>query len=122
MISGDRRLRRFDFARFRIAGLGLFGLLGPATAATEARDASAECVSCHDGDKTQPNFRGGEMITDWSTQMAGHWPGGGKFTKSYAELFRYLRTPGIEGDRRMLSPLDYHFSQTELGQILRNQR
>ena len=26
---------------------------------------------------------------------------------------------GIEGDRRMLSPLDYHFSQTELGQMLR---
>lgn len=77
------------------------------------------CVSCHDGEKAQPSLRGGELITDWQTQMSGHWPGGGKFTKSYAELFRFLRTPGIEGDRRMLSPLDFHFSQTELGQIVR---
>ena len=32
------------------AGLCLFGLIGPVSAATEARDASAECVSCHDGE------------------------------------------------------------------------
>jgi formylglycine-generating enzyme required for sulfatase activity len=78
------------------------------------------CVSCHDGSKLgQPFLKGGEMITDWNTKMAGHWGGGGKFTKSYAELHRYLRRAGIEGDRRMLSPLDFTFSTTELGQMLR---
>ncbi|MCX6911389.1 MAG: hypothetical protein NTY01_25560, partial [Verrucomicrobia bacterium] len=78
------------------------------------------CVSCHDGTKPgRPFLKGGEMITDWDTKMAGHWGGGGKFTKSYAELHRYLRRAGIEGDRRMLSPLDFCFSTTELGQMLR---
>jgi formylglycine-generating enzyme required for sulfatase activity len=77
------------------------------------------CVSCHDGTKVQPSFKGDEMITDWKTVHAGHWGGGGKFTKSYAELHRFLRRPGIEGDRRMFTPMDFHFSQTELGQMLR---
>ncbi|MBI5388017.1 MAG: SUMF1/EgtB/PvdO family nonheme iron enzyme [Verrucomicrobia bacterium] len=78
------------------------------------------CVSCHDGSKTNPpSFRGGEWLTDWQTQLAGHWGGGGKFTKSYFELQRFVRRPGIEGDRRMFTPLEFHFSTTELGQILR---
>ncbi len=82
------------------------------------------CVSCHDGQpraegKQLPSFKGGEPITDWKTQMAGHWPGGGKFTKAYFELQRFVRRPGIESDRRMLPPMDFHFSTTELGQILR---
>lgn len=53
-----------------------------------------------------PNFTGGVLLTDWSTQMAGHWGGGGKFTTSYAERHRFVRRPGIEGDRRMFTPLD----------------
>jgi formylglycine-generating enzyme required for sulfatase activity len=86
------------------------------------------CVSCHDGRPAPhplapgqefPDLRGGRLLTDWSTQMPGHWPGGGKFTTSYWELQRYVRRPGIEGDRRMFTPLDYHFSTTELGQLLR---
>ena len=77
------------------------------------------CVSCHDGTKAQPRLVGGEMITDWGTKHAGHWGGGGKFTKSYAELHRFMRRAGIEGDRRMLSPLDFCFNTTELGQMLR---
>ena len=77
------------------------------------------CVSCHDGAKTnRPSFKGGEMLSDWKTQLAGHWGGGGKFTKSYFELQRFVRRPGIEGDRRMFTPLEFHFSTTELGQIL----
>jgi hypothetical protein len=78
-----------------------------------------ECVGSHDGTKAQPRLVGGEMITDWKTVHAGHWGGGGKFTTSYAELHRYLRRPGIEGDRRMFSPLDFCFNTTELGQMLR---
>jgi len=78
------------------------------------------CVSCHDGSKPdRPFLKGGEMITDWKTQMPGHWGGGGKFTRSYAELHRFVRRPGIEGDRRMLTPMEFHFSSTALGQMLR---
>ncbi|MCX7824543.1 MAG: SUMF1/EgtB/PvdO family nonheme iron enzyme [Verrucomicrobiae bacterium] len=77
------------------------------------------CIGCHDGRQAQPTLKGDEMINDWKSVHPGHWSGGGKFTKSYAELHRYLRRPGIEGDRRMLSPMDFHFSTTELGQMLR---
>ena len=77
------------------------------------------CVSCHDGEgKAQPGLKGGDMLVDWSTQLAGRWDGGGHFTKSYFELQRFVRRPGIEGDRRMFTPMDYHFSTTELGQLL----
>jgi formylglycine-generating enzyme required for sulfatase activity len=78
------------------------------------------CLGCHDTPKPdQPGLKGGDMLTDWSTQLAGQWAGGGKFTKSYFELQRFVRRPGIEGDRRMFTPMDYHFSATELGQMLR---
>lgn len=79
------------------------------------------CVSCHDGSEKSaaPSLKGGEPLKDWSTQLSGHWGGGGKFTASYWELQRYVRRPGIEGDRRMFTPMDYHFSTTELGQLLR---
>ena len=94
------------------------------------------CVGCHGstalttGDSTslttgggahagRPNFTGGVPLTDWTSQMPGHWKGGGKFTQSYFELQRYLRRNGIEGDRRMLTPLEFHFGTTELGQMLR---
>lgn len=79
------------------------------------------CAGCHDGSEqgAAPSLKGGEMLKDWKTQLAGHWGGGGKFTTSYWELQRFVRRPGIEGDRRMFTPMDYHFSTTELGQLLR---
>jgi formylglycine-generating enzyme required for sulfatase activity len=77
------------------------------------------CINCHDGEHAPPDLRGGNMLAGWTTEMAGRCGHGGKFSASYAELHRYLRRPGIEGDRRMFSPLDYHFRQTELGQMLR---
>ena len=77
------------------------------------------CVSCHDGAKmNRPSFKDGEMLADWKTQLSGHWGGGGKFTRSYFELQRFVRRPGIEGDRRMFTPLEFHFRTTELGQML----
>jgi len=77
------------------------------------------CVSCHDGTSTEhPDFRGGRPLTDWSSQLAGRWTGGGSFTESYFQLQRFVRRNGIEGDRRMLTPLEFHFGTTELGQIL----
>jgi formylglycine-generating enzyme required for sulfatase activity len=79
------------------------------------------CAGCHDGsaEGAKPSLVGGVPLTNWTTQLSGHWPGGGKFTTSYWELQRYVRRPGIEGDRRMFTPMDYHFSTTELGQLLR---
>ncbi len=79
------------------------------------------CASCHDGSTTgaAPSLKGGEMLEDWKTQLSGHWAGGGKFTTAYWELQRFVRRPGIEGDRRMFTPMDYHFGATELGQLLR---
>ena len=78
------------------------------------------CVSCHDGSKPdRPYFKGDLMLTNWTSQMSGRWGGGGKFSESYFQLQRYLRRPGIEGDRRMFTPLEFHFTTTELGQILR---
>lgn len=77
------------------------------------------CVSCHDGSKAEPpDFRPGQLLTNWTSQLAGRWDGGGRFTEAYYHLQRYLRRPGIEGDRRMFTPLDYHFSTTELAQTL----
>jgi formylglycine-generating enzyme required for sulfatase activity len=77
------------------------------------------CVPCHDGAGSAPYLKGDKKLTDWSSQLAGRWQGGGSFTESYYQLQRFVRRPGIEGDRRMFTPLDYHFSTTELGQILR---
>jgi formylglycine-generating enzyme required for sulfatase activity len=76
------------------------------------------CVGCHNGTKAKPDFSPNKPINDWKTAMAGNWGQGGKFTQAYFNLWRYLRTPGIEGDRRMFTPMDYHFSQTELAQML----
>jgi formylglycine-generating enzyme required for sulfatase activity len=77
------------------------------------------CVSCHDGARAgQPDFRGSRPLTDWTSQLAGRWDGGGRFTESYYQLQRFVRRPGIEGDRRMFTPLDYHFRTTELAQVL----
>ena len=81
------------------------------------------CVQCHAGEPghAEPNLKGGRMIDDWSSQISGNaGRNGGKFTTSYAELHRYIRRPGIESDLRLLSPMDYHFSSTELGRMLRN--
>ena len=97
------------------------------------------CVSCHDGSSTAfqavkitagfqpaqsavphdlPYLKGDLPLTNWTSQLAGRWDGGGKFTESYFQLQRFVRRPGIEGDRRMFTPLEFHFSTTELGQLL----
>ncbi|HEX5790174.1 MAG TPA: SUMF1/EgtB/PvdO family nonheme iron enzyme, partial [Luteolibacter sp.] len=79
------------------------------------------CAACHGREEghAQPYLKGDRRISDWSTQIAGNaGKNGGKFTASYAELVRYIRRPGIESDIRVLSPMDYHFSTTELGRLL----
>ena len=106
------------------------------------------CVSCHDGSgkalarstasgsstafqaadssagfqpatpTASPYLKGDLPLTNWTSQLSGRWAGGGKFTESYFQLQRYVRRPGIEGDRKMFTPLEFHFSTTELGQML----
>ena len=77
------------------------------------------CVSCHDGDQAaRPDFRADRPLPNWTSQLAGRWDGGGRFTESYYQLQRHVRRPGIEGDRRMFTPMDYHFGTTELAQTL----
>ncbi|MBN8457041.1 MAG: SUMF1/EgtB/PvdO family nonheme iron enzyme [Verrucomicrobia bacterium] len=78
------------------------------------------CSACHDGTKAQPDLRGGIAATDWSSKISGN--GGanaGHFSTSYINLFPYTRSNGIEGDYHLLSPMEFHFSTTELGQLLR---
>lgn len=85
------------------------------------------CVPCHhdsprtftDSHVCPPYLKGDLPLTNWTSQLSGRWTGGGSFTEAYYQLQRFVRRPGIEGDRRMFTPLDYHFSTTELGQLLR---
>jgi len=79
------------------------------------------CTQCHSGEDghAEPYLKGDRMIDDWVSKISGNAKrDGGKFTASYAELHRYIRRPGIESDMRVLSPMDYHFSTTELGKML----
>lgn len=80
------------------------------------------CVQCHNGSNRDiPSFKGGKMISDWSSQISGASWGrfGGHFSESYANLHRYVRRPGIESDMDILVPMDVHTDQTELIQILK---
>jgi formylglycine-generating enzyme required for sulfatase activity len=79
------------------------------------------CIACHDGAKAAPDLRGGTMVNDWSSQIAGNGGAGkaGQFSTSYVNLFPYTRANGIEGDYHLLAPMEFHFSTSELGQLLR---
>jgi len=96
---------------------------GPARGFSFAREVQPVldryCVPCHDA-VTPPDLRGGDMVTDWTSGIAGHASPelGGEFSRSYAELHRYVRRPGIESDMHLLSPMEYHADTTELVQIL----
>lgn len=81
----------------------------------------ANCVRCHSEElPNKPYLKGDKMITDWSSQISGRADSkiGGQFSKSYANLQRYVRNPGIESDMRMLTPMEFHADQTELMQML----
>ena len=79
------------------------------------------CSACHDGTKAPPDLRGGTMVGDWSSQISGNGGAGkaGQFSTSYVNLFPYTRANGIEGDYHLLAPMEFHFSTSELGQLLR---
>ena len=104
------------------------GWAGPPRGFSFAREVQPvldrHCTTCHGAEAAAKgaglDLRGDRTIADWSSQISGNaGPGrGGKFSASYAALHRFVRRPGIEGDIRMLSPMDFHFSTTELGQLL----
>lgn len=79
------------------------------------------CIGCHsDESSSRPYLKGDKWITDWNSQISGKASSsyGGHFTRSYADLHRYVRRPGIESDMHMLVPMDVHADQTELIQLL----
>ena len=83
------------------------------------------CVSCHDGAKREdglvlPDFRPGIRIAKWSRSHPGSdSKHGGRFTMSYFNLFRYVRTPGIESTMALLSPMEFHPDGSDLIMILK---
>lgn len=78
------------------------------------------CAGCHDGEKEQMDLRGTAMVSGWSTRMPGNTGAatGGKFSRSYANLHRYVRRPGIESPMPLQTPMEFHADTTELVQIL----
>ena len=83
------------------------------------------CISCHDGQpkadgKLAADLRGDKKLTDFSMVTPGNGGGNaGRFSVGYAELHRYVRRNGIEGDYHLLTPLEFHADTTELVQLLR---
>jgi formylglycine-generating enzyme required for sulfatase activity len=101
------------------------------------------CVDCHNGEAEKNvktalvgnrpvgtalngkpfaiSLRGDQMITGWSSAIAGNcgtkW--GGKWTVAYDNLQRFVRRPGIESDYGLFVPMEYAANTTELVQILR---
>ncbi len=91
------------------------------------------CVGCHSEEKTNLvsdsgkslhsslDLRGDTWITDWRSGFSGNCgKGGGNFTRSYINLHKFVRNPGIESDLHMLTPGDYHADSTELIQLLKD--
>lgn len=79
------------------------------------------CISCHDGSRPEaPDLRGGTMLTDYKTKVSGNGQDrAGLFSTAYANLFPFVRGPGIESDYHLLTPMEFHADTTELVQLLR---
>jgi len=84
-----------------------------------ARDDAPHGMVRRDG-QLIPDLRGTQMITGWSTRMAGNTGKGtgGKFSVSYANLHRHVRRPGIESPMPLQTPMEFHADTTELVQLL----
>jgi formylglycine-generating enzyme required for sulfatase activity len=79
------------------------------------------CVSCHNDEGASPDLRGGIPLKGWTSAFSGNGggAGAGRFTTSYSNLFPFVRNNGIEGDYHLLAPMEFHFSTSELGKMLR---
>ncbi len=90
------------------------------------------CIACHDGttrvasrgfgnprEVVPPDLSGTKKLTDFALVTPGNGGGNaGRFSAGYAEMTRYVRRNGIEGDYHMLTPLEFHADTTELVQLL----
>ena len=91
----------------------------------------AFCVRCHHeadpadremfGDRQwKPDLRP-TKLTGWHTAAPGapNWmAAGGHFTRSYFNLVRYVRHPGLESDIHLFEPMEWHAETTELMMLL----
>jgi hypothetical protein len=80
------------------------------------------CISCHDGQNKLPNLRERKYITDYHAKPSVFHNGkknAGHFSRSYAELHRFVRRSGLESDYHMLVPMEYHPDTTQLVQMLK---
>lgn len=78
----------------------------------------AHCVACHDGSNGRPDLRDAPDVHPPGPDNA--YQQGSVFPPSYLALRRYLRTPTIESDMHMLTPLEFHAGTMELVQRLRS--
>lgn len=100
---------------------------GPARGYTFEREVQPvldrRCAGCHDGSPGRPDFRGGlRPEGQWDSRMDGrHWykPMAGNFSRSYFELHRFIRHPGIESGIKLTPPMEFHADSSELITILR---
>ena len=90
------------------------------------------CLSCHasskpaDGKftimhkgKELPYLGGDLMLKGWKSSHAGKG-GGGRYTVSYFNLFRYTRHSGIESEMKLLTPMEFHADTCELIMMMQN--
>ncbi len=80
------------------------------------------CISCHNG----KNWTDGQLIPNFLRQADVHttagsdaYNNGSQFSPSYLALRRFVRSPTIESDMHLLSPMDFHADTTRLIQLLR---
>ncbi|MBM3999555.1 MAG: formylglycine-generating enzyme family protein [Planctomycetes bacterium] len=73
------------------------------------------CAACHDG-----AARDGRALADLRSAEPRRLPlSDAPFPPSFYELRRFVRSPGLEGDPRVLPPAEYHADTNPLVQMLR---
>ncbi len=79
------------------------------------------CLGCHDGktrgdDRAIPDFTAGSPVPMLENKAPINL--GSRFSLSYYQLRRFVRTPTKEGDMHLLMPWEYHADTTRLVQML----
>ncbi|MBQ2821151.1 MAG: SUMF1/EgtB/PvdO family nonheme iron enzyme [Thermoguttaceae bacterium] len=80
------------------------------------------CLKCHDQDapenlRAEPSFRNGVPVP--AMEGGNSYNTLSRFSPSYYNLRRYVRTPTKESQMPVLKPYEFHVESTILGQILR---
>jgi len=81
-----------------------------------SKPADAKLTITHKG-KELPYLGGDVMLKGWKSSHAGKG-GGGKYTVSYFNLFRYTRHSGEESEMKLLTPMEFHADTCELIMML----